>query len=115
MFKARARKRLGTTRALNNTTAGPSRNKRTALDIAIIREAMQANLLDIRWVDGKRQQITDPLTKRAGNADLLRGVLMRGEYVLTEESRALDIKDQERKARHLLRGMSEPMARILGS
>ena len=83
------------------------------MDIAIIREAMQNHLLEIRWVDGKRQQITDPLTKRAGNADLLRGVLARGEYVLVQEFRALDIKEQERKARHLLRGLSSDPA--LGS
>ena len=69
---------------LANTTAGPLKNKRTAMGIVIIRESMKTGLLEIRWVDGKRQQITDPLTKRAGNADLLRGVLMRGEYVLTE-------------------------------
>ena len=101
---------------LSNTTVGPSKDKRTALDIAIIREAMQSHMLEIRWIDGKRQQITDPLTKRAGNADLLRGVMMRGEYVLIEEKRALDIKDQERQARHLLRGMSAEAAfSILGS
>ena len=101
---------------LSNTTAGPSKDKRTALDIAIIREAMQSHMLEIRWIDGKCQQITDPLTKRTGNADLLRGVMMRGEYVLIEEKRALDIKDQERQARHLLRGMSAEAAfNILGS
>ena len=76
---------------------------------------MQSNLLENRWVDGKRQRSPTPITKRTGNTDLLRGVMMRGEYVLIEESRALYIKDQERKARHLLRGMSEPIARILGS
>ena len=43
---------------------------------------------------------------------MLCGVLMKGEYVLVEEHRALDIKDQERKARHLLRGMSSD---VLGS
>ena len=92
---------------LANTTAGPSKDKRTALDIAIIREAMHGQLLKIRWVDGKRQQITDPLTKRAGNADLLCGVLARGKYVLVEETQALDLKEQERKARHVLRGLVE--------
>ena len=92
---------------LSNNSAGPSKDKRTALDIAIIRETMINNEMEIRWIDGKRQQVTDPLTKRNGNADLLRGILERGRYVLVEEQRALDIKEEERRARHLLRGLKQ--------
>ena len=90
---------------LSNNSAGPSKDKRTALDIATIRETMINNEMEIRWIDGKRQQITDPLTKKNGSADLLRGILEKGQYVLVEEQRALDIKEEERRARHVLRGL----------
>ena len=45
---------------------GPSKDRRSALDIATLKESQS----DTRWVDGKRHQITDPLTKRNGCADL---------------------------------------------
>ena len=65
---------------LHNISAGPSKDRRTALDIAIIREAMSSDRATIRWIDGKKLQITDPLTKRLGNADLLRQIIKRGEF-----------------------------------
>ena len=76
----------------------------TALDIAILRESMKESLANIRWVDGKRHQITDPLTKRNGCADLLRGILQKGEFVIVEEDRALKLREGERDARVAIRG-----------
>ena len=89
---------------LHNVSAGPSKDRRTALDIAILRESMQDSQAFIRWVDGKRHQITDALTKRNGCADLLRGILQKGEFVVVEESRALQLREQERATRVTRRG-----------
>ena len=49
-------------------------------------------------------QITDALTKRNGCADLLRGILQKGEFVVVEENRALQLREQERATRATRRG-----------
>ena len=52
----------------------------------------------------KRHQITDALTKRNGCADHLRGILQKGEFVVVEENRALQLREQERATRVTRRG-----------
>lgn len=53
----------------------------------------------MRWVDGARQQITDCLTKKNGNADLLRAVLDLGQFAVVEAAEALELKKQARELR----------------
>ena len=55
-------------------------------------------------MDGKRHQITDPLTKKAGDADLLRAIMQKGEYVIVEEEKALRLREDERASRVARRG-----------
>ena len=92
---------------LDNISGGVTKDRRTAIDMAILKEELDESKAMVRWIDGKRHQVTDPLTKKNGNADLLRAILSRGEFVLTEESEVLKIKERERESRLLLRSMGK--------
>jgi len=97
---------------LHNLSGGPSKDRRTALDVAIIREELQRNQATIRWIDGKKLQITDSLTKKNGNADLLRSIIKRGQYVITDEDLALKLKENERNERNRRRGRGVAVLRV---
>ena len=56
---------------LHNETVGPSEDRRSAIDLAIIREDLSRPQMFLRWVDGKAQ-VADALTKLHGDGDLLR-------------------------------------------
>ena len=56
-------------------------------------------------MDGKRHQVADPLTKKNGNADLLRAILKKEQFVIVEEAEALKIKEEERERRLGVRGL----------
>ena len=98
---------------LNNPTAGPSRDRRCAVDVAVVRSALRVKNTKLRWVDGARQQLTDSLTKKNGNSDLLRGVLSAGQFAIMEAEEALKMKKEAREERkershvHPPRGVSK--------
>ena len=52
----------------------------------------------LRWIEGSRQ-LTDPLTKRQGEADLLRGALREGSYAIVDLEETLQMRKQERVRR----------------
>ena len=58
---------------LHNETVGPSEDRRSAVDLAIIREDLSKPQMFLRWVDGKAQ-VADSLTELHGDGDLLRVV-----------------------------------------
>ena len=58
---------------LHNETIGPSEDRRSAIDLAIIREDLRRPRMFLRWVDGKAQE-AGALTKLHGDGDLLRAV-----------------------------------------
>ena len=58
---------------LHNETIGPSEDRRSPIDLAIIREDLSRPQMSLRWVDGKAQ-VADALTKFHGVGDLLRAV-----------------------------------------
>ena len=68
---------------LHNETMGPSEDKRSAIDLAIIRENLRRPQMFLRWVDGKAQ-VADVLTKLHGDGDLLRAVCRQAFTVLVE-------------------------------
>ena len=83
---------------LNNPAPGSSSDLRSAIDVAIVRDALKRPAMVLRWVEGT-QQLTDPLTKLAGEGDLLRAALRCGEHAILEESKTLERRLAERQRR----------------
>ena len=83
-----------------NETIGPSEDRKSACDLAIIREDLSRPQMFLRWVDGKAQ-VADALTKLHGDGDLLRAVCRRAFTVLVEALRSWlpDVKKGEKVKR----------------
>ena len=74
-------------------------DRRTAIDIAIIRQSIRRTGLEARWVP-TGHMIADGLTKdRAEPMDLLRSVIRAAKYQLADEQLVLDRKKEERERR----------------
>eukprot|EP00435_Cladocopium_sp_Y103_P044561 s170_g12.t1 len=80
--------------ALTCPTGSGSTDKRTTIDLAIIREYLRRHNGCIRWIDGS-VQLADSLTKFM-TADFLRSVMQRGSYQLRAEYETLELKQQAR-------------------
>ena len=80
----------------HNEPIGPSEDRRSAIDLAIIREDLSRPDMFLRWVDGKAQ-VADALTKLHGDGDLLRAVCRQAFAVLVEALRSWlpDVKKGE--------------------
>ena len=78
----------------SSTGVSSSTDKRTAIDLAIIREYLRRHNGCIRWIDGT-VQLADSLTKYMA-ADFLRSVLTRGSYQLRAEYDTLNLRQQAR-------------------
>ena len=89
-------------------TSGPRQDLRCAVDVAVVRESLRLPATSLRWVDGAKQQITDALTKRLGNADLLRAILRTGVFAIVDHQAALDLKKEERDRRKLRAHVQPP-------
>eukprot|EP00435_Cladocopium_sp_Y103_P029207 s2890_g7.t1 len=76
----------------NSTGVSSSTDKRTAIDLAIIREYLRRHNGCIRWIDGTLQ-LADSLTKYM-TADFLRSVIARGSYQLRAEFDTLNLRQQ---------------------
>lgn len=77
-------------------------DKRTAIDIAIIKQSMHRSGLEPRWVP-TTHTLADGLTKdKADPIDLLRSVLRSARYQLADEQAVLDRKKSERERRRQL-------------
>ena len=59
---------------------------------------MKRPAIALRWVEGT-QQLTDPLTKRNGQGDLLRAALRHGKFAIVEEARTMQMRKDERDRR----------------
>ena len=64
---------------------GPNEDKRSAVDLAIIREDLSRPQMFLVWVDGKAQ-VADALTKLHGSGDLLRAVVCRQAFTVLVEA-----------------------------
>eukprot|EP00971_Amphidinium_carterae_P301708 5993898-Amphidinium_carterae.5 len=76
-------------------------DKRTAIDLAIIREALSKDLSKCRWIDTK-YQLVDSLTKKSSSPDFLRQVIRAGRYQVVEECQELERRSKSRDNRHSL-------------
>ena len=73
---------------LRTETSGGANDRRTAIDIQIIRASMDAQGAMVRWVDHSGMY-ADAMTKRNGNVPL-QMLLRTGRICITEESITLE-------------------------
>ena len=77
-------------------------DRRTALDIVILRESLSKTLGSLRWVP-TTYMLADSLTKESPEAfDLLRGCVRQGFYQIAPESLVLQNRADERERRKQL-------------
>ena len=72
-------------------TSSSKSDKRTSIDLALIRETLRRDSSQVRWIDTKNQ-LVDSMTKKSASADLLRRVMLAGKYQIMEERDALDLR-----------------------
>ena len=80
---------------LHNETVGPSEDRTSAIDLAIIREDLCRPQMSLRSFDGKAQ-VADALTKFHGDGDLLRAVCRQAFTVLVEAPEIMAARRQEK-------------------
>ena len=74
-------------------------DRRTSIDIVILRQSMLRMQASVRWVPTDRM-IADSLTKNAGDpTDLLRACMREGRYQISPESTVLEMQSQEKQRR----------------
>lgn len=81
---------------LSNETTGGS-DKRTALDVQVLREELGALKGTIRWIE-HMEMPADCLTKKNGKMEALAKMLEEGTFGITAEAAALDGRRSERLA-----------------
>ena len=74
---------------LHTETSGGANDRRTAIDIQIIRSSMEAQDATVRWVDHSGMY-ADAMTKRNGNIPLLQILMRTGHICITEEAAILE-------------------------
>ena len=82
---------------LSRESVGPSQDKRTSLEIQVVRQLMNSIKGKVRWVPHP-QMIVDGLTKKNGNLEALYQLLTTGEYQIVAEAENLENQREERKA-----------------
>eukprot|EP00435_Cladocopium_sp_Y103_P055765 s362_g18.t1 len=74
-------------------------DRRTSIDIVILRQSMLRMQASVRWVPTNRM-IADSLTKNAGDpTDLLRACMREGQYQISPETTVLEMQNQEKQRR----------------
>lgn len=74
-------------------------DRRTSIDITIIRESIRNASMHVRWVPTDRM-LADSLTKDAGDpVDLLRSCMRSSSYQISPESEVLDRQAMEKQRR----------------
>ena len=82
-------------------------DRRTSIDIVIIRQSLQRTKASIRWVPTNRM-LADSLTKDAGDpTDLLRACIKESSYQISPEETVLQMQAMEKQRRLARRNMSE--------
>ena len=80
----------------HHETIGPSEDRRSAVDLAIIRDDQRRPRMFLRWVVGKAQ-VADALTKLHGDCVLLRAVCRQAFTVLVEAPEIMAARRQEKR------------------
>jgi hypothetical protein len=84
---------------LHSETSGCSADKRTAIEIQIIRSSLDAQDGQVRWVDHSGMY-ADAMTKRGGNVPLLHMLMRTGRVCITEETATLEKHKLDPKSRN---------------
>ncbi|CAE7471087.1 GIP [Symbiodinium natans] len=92
-------------------TASYVSDKRTAIDLAVIKADLAQTGGTIRWID-TRSMLSDPLTKQHPGT-YLRYVLDKGFWAIAEEGHALQAKALEREARRFSESMKAELHKEL--
>ena len=74
---------------LHSETAGCTADRRTAIEIQIIRSSLDAQQGDVRWVD-HTGMYADAMTKRNGNLPLIHILMSTGRVCITEETATME-------------------------
>lgn len=82
---------------VNSSGCHTTTDRRTSIDLAIIREYLRRHNGCIRWVDGKLQ-LADSLTKHM-SSDFLRSILNKGCYQLRAEFDQLSLRQAAKRDR----------------
>ena len=77
-------------------TSASKYDKRTSIDLAVIRDTLSRDLSKIRFID-TRMQLVDSFAKTSATPELVRRVVQSGRYTIVEEIQALKIKQSRRK------------------
>ena len=70
-------------------TSSSKSDKRTSIDLALIRENLSRDCSKICWVD-TRVQLADSMTKNSASSNFLRQTLSLGRYQIVSEGMALE-------------------------
>ena len=84
---------------LHSETSGCTADRRTAIEIQIIRSSLDAQDGQVRWVDHSGMY-ADAMTKRTGNIPLLHILMKTGKVCITEESATLAKHKVDPKSRN---------------
>jgi hypothetical protein len=83
-------------------------DRRTSIDIVILRQSMLRMQASVRWVPTDRM-IADSLAKNAGDpTDILRACIREGKYQISPEENFLEMKRPEKQCRMNNRKHSSP-------
>lgn len=63
----------------NHLANGLPNDKRSALHIAITKEALIHSNCNVRWISGNSHQFADAMPKEKGNGDLIRAIMKKWE------------------------------------
>ena len=74
---------------LSSDIAGMANDRRTAIDVQIIRSSLNAMGGDVRWVD-HIGMYADAMTKRNGNIPLIQLLMKTGQIIIHEEKLTLE-------------------------
>ena len=93
---------------LSKETCGQTSDRRTAIEMQIIRQTLSELRASIRWVDHNRM-LVDALTKMGGNAEPLIQVLRTGQWRIVAEAQEVEhrkvLKAQGALTRHKKSGI----------
>ena len=90
------RRRKGSLRPSEQGVQRP--DKRTGLEMQVVRQNMSGINVKIRWVPHARM-VVDGLTKKSANLEALYDLMDTGEYQIVSEAHALQKKREERDER----------------
>jgi hypothetical protein len=83
---------------LTKEGSGLSRDKRMAIEGALLKEALRQPNAHLRWIDGL-QNIADILTKEGADLEYFRSFLRTGTFSLVQDPTAAKIKERKRAQR----------------